>query len=73
MKEIMTMGVDLAKNVFQVLATGAAGEVALRRKPRRSQMLAFFAGLKPCMIGMRLAPERTSGRGSWRRSGTRRG
>lgn len=52
MKEITTIGVDLAKNVFEVHAMDAAGEVAPRRKLRRSQRLAFFAGLKPCLIGM---------------------
>lgn len=52
MEEITTIGVDLAKSVFQVHAVGADGKVVLRRQLRRSQMLAFFARLAPCLIGM---------------------
>lgn len=51
-KEIATIGIDLAKNVFQVHALDASGEVVLRRKLRRSQVLAFFSTLKPALIGM---------------------
>lgn len=52
MKEITTIGVDLAKNVFQVHAIDAAGAALVRRKLRRSQMLPFFADLPRCLIGM---------------------
>jgi transposase len=52
MKEIATIGIDLAKNVFQVHALDASGEVVLRRKLRRSQVLAFFSTLRPALIGM---------------------
>jgi transposase len=43
---------DLAKNVFQVHAVDAAGSVVLRKRLRRSQVLAFFAGVPPCLIGL---------------------
>lgn len=52
MNEIVTIGIDLAKNVFQIHGVDAAGAVVLRRKLRRSQVLAFFASLEPCLIGM---------------------
>jgi transposase len=42
----------LAKNVFQVHATDAAGKPVLRKQLRRSQMLKFFGGLEPCIVGM---------------------
>lgn len=52
MEEISTIGIDIAKSVFQVHGIGEAGEVIVRRQLRRRQVLAFFAGLGPCLIGM---------------------
>ena len=52
MKEVTTIGLDLAKAVFQVHGVDAAGVVTLRRAVRRRQVLAFFAKLPPCLIGM---------------------
>jgi len=52
MNEVITIGVDLAKNVFQVHGVGAEGEVAFRRQLRRSQMLPFFKKQPPCLVGM---------------------
>ena len=49
---ISTIGLDLAKNVFQVHAIDDAGEVIVRRSLRRRQVLPFFAKLEPCLIGM---------------------
>ncbi|KFG90333.1 Transposase IS110 [Sphingobium herbicidovorans NBRC 16415] len=49
--EISTIGLDLAKNVFQVHGISATGEVVLRKALRRSQMLPFFEKLPPCLIG----------------------
>ncbi len=49
---ITTVGLDLAKNVFQVHGINAAGDVIVRRRLRRSQVREFFAGLKSCLIGM---------------------
>jgi transposase len=51
MKTIM-IGVDLAKNVFQVHGIGKAGEVVIRRRLRRGQVLGFFAKLEPVVVGM---------------------
>jgi transposase len=52
MKEITTIGLDLAKNVFQVHGIDEAGQVVVRRRLRRGQVLGFFAGLSRCLIGM---------------------
>jgi len=52
MKEITTIGLDLAKSVFQLHGVDADGTVVLRRQLRRAQMLVFFSRLPPCLIGM---------------------
>lgn len=49
---VVTVGVDLAKNVFQVHAIGADGKVLVRRKIRRVEVLKFFSTLSPCLVGM---------------------
>jgi len=56
-----TIGLDLAKSVFQVHGVDCEGKVAVRRKLRRAQIRQFFAGLAPCLIGMRLAARRIFG------------
>jgi transposase len=50
--EITTIGIDLAKNVFQLPGVTKHGKISLRRQLRRDQMAAFFANLPPCLIGM---------------------
>ena len=50
--QIATIGLDLAKHVFQLHGVGADGCVILRRKLRRTHMMPFFASLPPCLIGM---------------------
>ncbi len=52
MSEISTIGLDLAKNVFQVHGADCDGQVVLRRQLRRSQVETFFAELPPCLVGM---------------------
>lgn len=52
MEGITTVGLDLAKNIFQVHAVNVVGEVIVRRALRRSQVLAFFERLPPCLVGM---------------------
>jgi transposase len=49
---VVTVGLDLAKNVFQVHAIDAEGKVLIRRQLRRSEVLKFFAGLASCLVGM---------------------
>ncbi|GAC1336015.1 MAG: IS110-like element ISPa11 family transposase [Collimonas sp.] len=50
--KITTIGIDLAKAVFQVHGVNAQGKVVLRKQLKRDQMAAFFANLPPCLIGM---------------------
>jgi transposase len=50
--QISTIGVDLAKTVFQIHAVDAKGQTVLRKRLRRGEVLCFFAGLEPCLIGM---------------------
>jgi transposase len=52
MEEITTIGLDIAKSVFQVHAISATGTVVVRRQLKRSYVLQFFAGLKPCLVGI---------------------
>lgn len=50
--EITTIGLDLAKNVFQVHGVDARGKVVLRKQLRRDQVAPFFANLPSCLVGM---------------------
>ena len=52
MEKITTIGVDLAKSVFQVHCIGADGGVVIRRALRRSQVLEFFSKFEPCLVGL---------------------
>jgi transposase len=52
MEEVSTIGLDLAKSVFQVHGIDAAGRVVVRRQLRRGEVLGFFARLRPCLVGM---------------------
>jgi transposase len=49
---ITTIGLDIAKNVFQVHRVDAQGRVVLRKKLRRAEVLGFFANLPICLIGL---------------------
>ena len=50
--DITTIGIDLAKLVFQVHAVNAHGKVVLKKQLKRNQMAEYFVNLKPCLIGM---------------------
>ena len=52
MSEVTTIGVDLAKNVFQVHGVDEAGATVIRRQLRRRQVLSFFKKQPPCLVGM---------------------
>ncbi|MEW9922523.1 IS110 family transposase [Marimonas sp. MJW-29] len=52
MSEIITVGLDLAKNVFQVHGADSAGRAILRKKLRRGQVLEFFDQLPACVVAM---------------------
>ncbi len=50
--QITTIGLDIAKNVFQVHGIDAAEKVVVRKQLRRSKVIAFFEALPPCLVGM---------------------
>jgi transposase len=52
MRTIITIGLDLAKKVFQIHGVDAVGKVVVARKLRRKEVLAFFAKPPPCLVGM---------------------
>jgi len=52
MSEIITVGLDLAKNVFQVHGADSGGRAVLRKKLRRAQVLEFFGQLPACVVAM---------------------
>ena len=52
MGEVTTIGLDLAKHVFQVHGVDAEGATVLRKQLRRAQVLAFFSRLPPCLVGL---------------------
>jgi transposase len=60
---ITTVGIDLAKNVFQIHGVDRHGRKVLARQLRRDQLLTFFVKLQPCLIGM----EACSGAHDWAR------
>ena len=50
--QVTTIGVDLAKSVFQVHGVDAAGQVVVAKTLRRGQLLTFFSRLAPCLVGL---------------------
>lgn len=52
MEKITTIGLDLAKSVFQIHAVGENGQVIARRTLRRAKLLDFFRDLEPCLVGL---------------------
>jgi transposase len=52
MQMITTIGLDIAKSVFQVHGVDAAGEMVIRRQLKRRFVLAFFQKAPPCLVGI---------------------
>src|SRR5262249_46631149 len=52
MGEVTSIGLDLAKHVFQVHGVDAEGATVVRKQLRRAQVLAFFSRLPPCLVGL---------------------
>src|SRR4029078_7123576 len=50
--QVSTIGLDLAKNVFQAHGVSAEGKVGLKKQLRRGQVLSTFAKLPPCLVWM---------------------
>jgi transposase len=56
MGEVSTIGLDIAKSVFQVHGVDGTGAVVMRKRVGRSKLLGFFAGLSPCLVGIEACP-----------------
>ena len=67
--QVSTIGLDLAKNVFQVHGIDAKEKVVVRKQLRRSQVIAFFEALPPCLVGL----EACGGSHYWAREITKLG
>lgn len=62
--QLATVGLDLAKNVFQLHGVDAEGRVLVRRRLRRAEVMRFFAAQSPCLVGM----EACAGAHHWARA-----
>jgi transposase len=69
MGEVTTIGLDIAKSVFQAHGADASGSVVFRKKLSRGRLLAFFASQSPCLVAM----EACAGSHHWGRELTRLG
>jgi transposase len=56
MGEVSTIGLDIAKSVFQIHGVDVDGAVVIRKRVSRAKMLEFFAGLPPCLVGIEACP-----------------
>src|SRR5262245_60337993 len=56
MGEVSTIGLDIAKSVFQIHGVDAEGVVVIRKRIGRASILKFFAELSPCLIGIEACP-----------------
>jgi transposase len=56
MGEVITIGLDIAKSVFQVHGVDVAGGIVIRKRIGRAKVLEFFGALKPCLIGIEACP-----------------
>jgi transposase len=52
MGEVSTIGLDIAKSVFQVHGVDDTGTVVMRKRINRSKVLQFFHDLSPCLVGL---------------------
>ncbi len=71
MQAVTTIGLDIAKSVFQVHGGDAAGQVVIRRQLKRRFVLSFFESCRRAWWGLRLAHHPIIGPASCRRWGTR--
>jgi transposase len=56
MGEVNTIGLDIAKSVFQVHGVDGTGAVVIRKRVSRAKVLEFFGGLSPCLVGIEACP-----------------
>ena len=62
---VTTVGLDLAKHVFQIHAVDADGKIVIAKSLRRKDVLSFFDVLPPCVIGLEACGQLTTGLASW--------
>ena len=68
---ITTIGIDIAKSLFHVVAVNKMGTLVKRRQIKRKELLAFVAQLEPCRVAMEASAARTIGRANFRSWGTK--
>ena len=56
MGEVITIGLDIAKSVFQAHGVDEAGAVVIRKRVSLAKLLEFFASLQPCLVGIEACP-----------------
>src|SRR5712672_4621173 len=56
MGEVSTIGLDIAKSVFQIHGVDAGGAVVIRKRISRAKLLEFFATLPTCLVGIEACP-----------------
>jgi transposase len=61
-KKVTTIGLDIAKQVFQVHGADRTGRAVVRRKLRRDEVARFFSEVEPCLVGIEAVGVRTTGR-----------
>ena len=66
--EIATLGIDLAKSVFQLHGIDAADQIVLKKRLRRNQVLEFLSRLPRCLVGIEACGRRIGARVGRRRS-----
>jgi transposase len=71
MTTLTTIGLDIAKSVFQVHGIDAEGKVVVRQQLKRGRVIASFSKLPPCRVGIETCASAHHWRASCRRWGTR--
>jgi hypothetical protein len=56
MGDVSTIGLDIAKSVFQVHGVDVAGAVVIRKRVSRAKVLEYFGELLPCLVGIEACP-----------------
>jgi transposase len=56
MSEVSTIGLDIAKSVFQIHGVDASGKLVIRKRVTRAKLLEFFAALPACLVGIEACP-----------------
>lgn len=70
MGEVVTIGLDIAKSVFQIHGVDGDGAVVIRKRVSRGKVLEFFADLSPCLVALKPAQQHIIGAVSCNHWGT---